>query len=132
MNILLWIVQVFLAVQFLWHGMFFISPPPEWADAIKGMGLPTWFRQSIGVAEVLAAIGLVLPGVTRILTGATPLAFLGLSVVMASATVYHVSRQELPNAISAANLLVLVAVAGYVRWKGGPHPGSVRSMRTEL
>lgn len=62
MNALTWVLQVFLAVQFLFHGWLFISPPPMMADAIGMLGLGTWFRQFIGVAEVLAAIGLIGPG----------------------------------------------------------------------
>lgn len=120
MNVLAWILQVLLAVQFLFHGWLFISPPAMMADAIAMLGLSTWFRQFIGVAEVLAAVGLVVPGFTRTLPGATPLSALGLTIVMASATIFHVARNEIPNAISAVNLLLLVVVTGYVRWKVVP------------
>lgn len=120
MNVLAWILQIFLAVQFLFHGWLFISPPAMMVDAIAGMGLSTWFRQFIGIAEVVAAIGLVVPGLIRTLPGATPLAALGLTIVMASATIFHISRNEIPNAISALNLLLLVVVTGYVRWKVVP------------
>ena len=54
MNIVLWILQVLLAVLYLWHGWLMISPPPEVA-AIMNTFLPTWFRLLIGVAELLAA-----------------------------------------------------------------------------
>ena len=120
MNILAWILQTFLAVQFLFHGWLFISPPAMMVEAIAGMGLSPWFRQFIGVAEALAAIGLIVPGLIRTLPGATPLAALGLTIVMASATIFHISRNEIPNAISALNLLLLVVVTGYVRWKVVP------------
>lgn len=120
MNVLAWILQIFLAVQFLFHGWLLISPPAMMVEAIAGMGLSTWFRQFIGIAEVVAAIGLVVPGLIRTLPGATPLAALGLTIVMASATIFHISRNEIPNAISALNLLLLVVVTGYVRWKVVP------------
>jgi uncharacterized membrane protein YphA (DoxX/SURF4 family) len=120
MNVLAWIVQVFLAVEFLFHGWIFISPPPMMAEAIAMGGLSVWFRQFIGVAEVLAAIGLIGPGLTRILPTATPLAALGLTIVLGSATIFHIARNEIPNAISALNLLLLVVVTGYVRWKVVP------------
>lgn len=77
-------------------------------------------RQFIGIAEVVAAIGLVVPGLIRTLPGATPLAALGLTIVMASATIFHIYRNEIPNAIFALNLLLLVVVTGYVRWKVVP------------
>jgi uncharacterized membrane protein YphA (DoxX/SURF4 family) len=120
MNVLAWILQVFLAVQFFFHGWLFISPPPMMADLIAGLGLSAWFRQFIGVAEVLAAIGLIVPGLLRILPGATLLSALGLSIVMVSATIFHIAHNEIPNAISAVNLLLLVVVTGYVRWKVVP------------
>ncbi len=120
MNVLAWILQVLLAVQFLFHGWLFISPPPIMADAIGMLGLSVWFRQFIGVAEVLAAIGLIVPGLTRTFPGATPLSALSLSIVMVSATIFHIARNEIPNAISALNMLLLVVVTGYVRWKVVP------------
>ncbi|MGH2372248.1 MAG: DoxX family protein [bacterium] len=120
LNALLWFIQVFLAIQFLIHGWIFISPPAVMAEAMAGMGLSPGFRQFIGFAEVLASIGLVLPGLTRILPWLTPLAALGLVIVMASATIFHISRNEVPSASSTANLLVLVAVTAYLRWKVVP------------
>jgi uncharacterized membrane protein YphA (DoxX/SURF4 family) len=123
MNVLAWIVQVLLAVEFFFHGWIFISPPPMMAEAIGMGGLSVWFRQFIGVAEVLAAIGLIGPGLTRTLPTATPLAALGLTIVLGSATIFHIARNEIPNAISALNLLLLVVVIGYVRWKVVPLRG---------
>ena len=117
LNALLWFIQIFLAVQYLFHGWIFVSPPAVMAEAMAGMGLNPAFRQFIGIAEMLAAIGLVLPGLTRIQPWLTPLAALGLTVVMASATIFHIDRNEVPNAISAVNLLMLVALTAYLRWK---------------
>jgi uncharacterized membrane protein YphA (DoxX/SURF4 family) len=120
MNVLAWILQVLLAALFLFHGWIFISPPASMADAVAGSGLSTWFQQFIGVAEILAAIALVVPGLTRTLPWATPLAALGLTIVMGSATIFHIVRHEISSAISALILLVLVVATGYVRWKVVP------------
>ena len=120
LNAFVWFMQVFLAIQYLLHGWLFASPPAAWAEAIAASGLNPGFRQFIGISEVLASIGLVLPGLTRILPWLTPLAALGLTVVMASATIFHIGRNEIPNAISGANLLVLVALTAYLRWKVVP------------
>jgi len=120
LNALLWFIQIFLAVQYLFHGWLFASPPAAWAEAIAASGLNPGFRQFIGIAEILAAIGLVLPALTRILPSLTPLAALGLAVVMASATMFHFGRNEVPSAISAVNLLMLVALTAYLRWKVVP------------
>ena len=52
------------------------------------------FRIFIGVAEVLAAVGLTLPGITRTLPWLISLAAAGLMIVMVSATVFHIMRGD--------------------------------------
>ena len=59
MNIVLWILQVLLAVAFFAHGWLFLWPPPEIAAQMNA-SLPRWFQLFLGVAEVLAAVGLTL------------------------------------------------------------------------
>ena len=120
LNAFVWVAQGFLAIQYFTHGWLFFSPPAAWADAIAASGLHPGFRQFIGIAEILASLGLVLPALTRILPPLTPLAGLGLTVVMGSATVYHIGRNEMPSAISAVNLLMLVVLTAYLRWKVVP------------
>lgn len=85
-------------------------------NATMGSG----FRVFLGVAEVLAAIGLLAPGATRILPWLTVWAAAGLMVVMASATVFHLFRGEFSSAISTTILLVLVTLVTYVRGKVMP------------
>ena len=65
MNIVLWILQVLLAVAFFAHGVMLLAPPPEIAQMLAA-SLPRAFWVFLGVAEVLAAVGLTLPGITRI------------------------------------------------------------------
>lgn len=120
MNVFAWVFQIVLAVQYLFHGWLFVSPPPAMAAPMASMGISTTFRQFIGVAEILAAVGLVLPALTRILPRLTPLAALGLTIVMISATIFHISRNEMPSAIGSVNLLMLVALTAYLRWKVVP------------
>ncbi len=115
MNIVLWILQVLLAAVFLAHGGFMLAGPApmiEMMNAQLGAGL----RVFIGVAEVLAAIGLILPGVTRILPGLVALAAAGLMIVMGSATILHIWRGETSSAISAAVIFLLVTVVAFMRW----------------
>jgi uncharacterized membrane protein YphA (DoxX/SURF4 family) len=119
LNIALWILQMLLAALFLWHGQFMVFPPADMVAMINaniGPGL----RVFIGVAEILAAAGLILPGVTRILPFLTPLAAAGLMIVMASASVFHLYRGETTSAISAVVILLLVSVVAYTRWKVAP------------
>ena len=119
MRIVLWVLQVLLAAQFAFHGWIYLAPPAEMVDMINAMIAPG-LRIFIGVAELLAAVGLILPAATRILPWLTPLAAAGLMIVMASATVFHLSRGETGNAIFVAVLFVLAAFVAYMRWKVYP------------
>ena len=65
MNITLWVLQVLLAVAFLAHGLLLLFPPADMVELMNSTIGPS-FRIFIGVAEVLAAVGLTLPGITRI------------------------------------------------------------------
>jgi uncharacterized membrane protein len=112
MNVVLWIVQVLLAIAFFAHGLLFLFPPPEIA-ALMNASLPRWFQLFLGVAEVLAGMGLTLPGVTRILPWLVAWAAVGVMIVSASATVYHLMRREWS---SAATTLVLLAMATFVAY----------------
>lgn len=119
MNITLWVLQVLLALAFLAHGWLYLSPPAEMIEQINAL-IPPAFRMFIGAAEVLAAIGLTLPGITRIRPWLVPLAAAGLMVVTISACLLHTSRGELSAAITTGILFVLVTFVAYMRWKVRP------------
>ena len=85
MNYVLWIVQGLLALVFLFAGGIKLVLPIE--AMTEQMPLPGWFLRFIGVAEVLGAIGLILPGLLHIRPGLTPLAAAGLVIIMMGATV---------------------------------------------
>jgi uncharacterized membrane protein YphA (DoxX/SURF4 family) len=123
MNIALWMLQVLLAVMFLWHGWLFLAPPAEVLEILNAQ-FATWFRLFLGAAEILAAIGLTLPSLTRIQPWLTPLAAAGLMIVTGSACVLHLSRGEMIPAIMTAILFVLVSAVAYLRWK--VHPIAMR------
>jgi putative oxidoreductase len=110
MNIVLWILQVLLAAAFLAHGWLLLAPPPDIAAQMLAV-FPRWFWVSLGVAEVAAAVGLILPGVTRIKPWLVTWAAVGIMIVMVCATVYHLIRGEFS---SAAITLVLLAMATFV------------------
>ena len=110
MNIVLWIVQIVLAIAFFAHGWLFLAPPAELVEQMNA-SLPRWFQLFIGVAEVLAAVGLTLPGLTRVLPVLVAWAAGGVMVVTASATLFHLARQEMG---SAAVTLVLFGMAAFV------------------
>ncbi len=119
MNRILWVVQSLLALVFLAHGVMFLVPPPDIAVQMNAM-LPRWFQLFLGVAEVLAAIGLTLPGATRIQPWLVPAAAVGVMIVCAAATGLHVVRGEYSSAAITAVLLTLATVVAYWRWKRLP------------
>jgi uncharacterized membrane protein YphA (DoxX/SURF4 family) len=116
MNIVLWILQVLLAVAFFAHGWLFLAPPPEIA-ALMNESMPRWFQVFLGVAEILAAIGLTGPGLTRIMPWLVSWAAIGIMIVMVSATIWHLVRSEFS---SAGITLVLLAMATFVAYKRHP------------
>ena len=69
--------------------------------------LPRWFQVFLGVAEISAAVGLTLPGLTRILPGLVPVAAGGVMVVMVSATTLHLWRGEFSSAAMTVALLLI-------------------------
>jgi putative oxidoreductase len=121
MNIALWILQVLLAAQFLFHGWLFLSPPAELVDIMNANFSPA-FRIFLGIAEVLAGVALILPGITRMMLWATPLAAAGLMIVSGSASVFHLTRGETGSAITTAVLFIITAFVAYMRWRVKPLP----------
>ena len=111
---MLWVLQVLLALAFLAHGLLFLSPPPEIAVQMNA-SLPRWFQLFLGAAEVLAAVGLTLPGLTRVMPFLVTWAAVGIMIVMVSATVYHLMRGEISSAVITLLLLGMATFVAYMR-----------------
>jgi hypothetical protein len=121
MNIVLWVLQVLLALAFFAHGVMFLFPPAAIAEQMNA-SLPRWFQLFLGVAEILAAVGLTLPGISRIQTWLVPSAAVGIMVVMISATVFHLMRGEISSAVITMVLLMMATFVAYMRWRALPIP----------
>jgi hypothetical protein len=112
-TVLLWIVQGLLAALFLFAGGMKLALPVE---QLRGpVALPGGFLRFIGVAEVLGAIGLILPGLLRIRPGLVPLAALGLVTIMIGATVVTLVGGMLAPALIPLVVGVLAATVAYGR-----------------
>jgi hypothetical protein len=110
----LWIVQGLLALLFLFAGGMKLVLPLE---ALKcPVVLPGPFIRFIGVAEVLGALGLILPGLLRIRPGLTPLAAAGLVLIMIGAMVVTVAGGQLVPALIPVVVGLLAAFVAYGRW----------------
>ena len=131
-NVLLWSLQVLLGLFFaLGSGAPKLLLPIE--DIAMPLALPHWFLLFIGVAEVLGGLGLILPGLTRIRTGLTPLAAAGLVLVTIGATVYQLAAGQPGNALFAVVVGLLAGFVAYGRWQLAPlrqsHPPVLQTVR---
>lgn len=129
MNKVLWILQVLLALAFLAHGLMVLVPPASIVDQMNA-SMSREFQVFLGVAEVLAAIGLTLPGLMGIQPWWTQWAAAGVIIVMISATVYHFTRDEISSAATTLVLLIMAAYVGYMRWKVMPITGRREPVRS--
>ena len=116
MNTVLWVIQIGLALAFVAAGFGKLTQPREklqqrmdWVE-----DFPERTIKLIGAAEVLGAVGLVVPAATGILPWLTPLAAACLAVVMLLAAATHARRREYP--MIAVNL-VLFALSAFVAWQ---------------
>ena len=118
MNIILWIVQILLAFVFISHGRLMGFPLAPKQKEMLGYieAIPSGLQRFTAVAESLAGIGLILPQLTGILPWLTPLAAVGVVLIMIGAVVIHIPRQEYPNLVFNLVLLALAAFVAYERF----------------
>ena len=118
MNTILWIVQTLLALVFVAAGFSKLTLSKE--KMVARMGWAQDFSpnalKAIGLAEVLGAVGLILPALTGILPWLTPLAAIGLVLIMIGAAFTHFRRGEYPSIIANLVLLALAAFVAYGRF----------------
>ena len=111
----LWVVQGLLGAMFLAVGAMKATQPI--AVLVDTLGwpaaVPAALVRVIGVAELLGALGLILPAATRVKPMLTPLAGVGLAMVLLLATIFHISHGEL-GALPIP--LVLGGLAAFVAW----------------
>ncbi len=123
----LWIVQGLLALIFLFAGGIKLVLPLQVLTA--QMALPGLFVRFIGVAEVLGAVGLILPGLLRIRPGLTPLAGAGLVIIMTGATEFTLTTGGAAPALIPMAVGLLAAFVAYGRWRLVPHAAGDRIRR---
>jgi len=130
MTYVLWVVQGLLALVFLFAGGIKLVLPLD--VLTKQMPLPGLCVRFIGVAEVLGALGLILPGLLRIRTSLTPLAAAGLVTVMMGATVFTLATGGGPLALVPLAIGFLAAFVAYGRHHVAPLGGGTRLSATGL
>ncbi len=122
MDTALWILQVLLAIAFVGAGLMKLTQPK--AKVAERMAWANDFSETqlklIGLVELLGAVGLILPAITRILPILTPLAAVGLVLTMIGAALTHIRRGEMPMVIPNLVLLALAAIVAYGRFVAFP------------
>jgi uncharacterized membrane protein YphA (DoxX/SURF4 family) len=114
-NVILWILQGLLAALFMFAGVMKFVMPIE--EMTKQIALPGWFLHFIGAAEILGAIGLILPGILRIRVGLTPLAAAGLAIITVGATWITLAGGQGAMAIIPLMVTLLSVFVAYSRWR---------------
>jgi hypothetical protein len=122
LNIALWVVQFLLFAAFAMAGVMKSTAPI--AELSKNMTwvprFSTGMVRFIGVAELLGGLGMILPSLSRIKPMLTPLAALGLTVVMFLAAGHHLMNGEAKMAPVPLVLAGLAVFVGWGRWKKAP------------
>jgi hypothetical protein len=123
-NTWLWILAGFMALIFLGTGLLKLTTPRE-RLVEAGIGWTEDFSEQtikrLGIAEVLGAVGLVLPGLIGVVPVLVPISACCLGAMMLGAIVVHVRRGEfLPDALRALALLVCCVLIAVYRF--GPYP----------
>jgi uncharacterized membrane protein YphA (DoxX/SURF4 family) len=117
MNLALWIVAGLLSVAYVTGGTVKLVMPREKFATYPTAGWANDFSsgsfKALGVLEILAAIGLILPAVFDIAPVLVPLAALGLVLYMAGATITRIRRHEFRIMVGD---LAYLALAGFVAW----------------
>jgi uncharacterized membrane protein YphA (DoxX/SURF4 family) len=120
MNILLWIIQVLLALLFMFAGVTKFVMPVEEMNRQAPVVLPGILLHFIGLCEILGGLGLILPGLFRIKTGLTPLAAVGLAIITLGATVITLKGGAIAPALFPLVTCLLSVLIAYGRWRVAP------------
>jgi uncharacterized membrane protein YphA (DoxX/SURF4 family) len=116
MNIALWIIQILLALLFVFAGGVKLVLPIE--EMTKGMpvAIPGLFLRFIGVCEVLGGLGLVIPMLLRIKPWLTPIAAMGLGIIILGAIAFSLKLGVMQALMPFVVELLLILVA-FGRWR---------------
>ena len=119
MNNLLWLLQILLALLFVFAGVVkFLMPADKLAEGLPSF-LPLWFIYFIAVCEILGGVGLIIPWLTRIKPKLTPLAAIGLVIIMLGAVVVS-AQMDVKGAAIPLTIGLLCAFVAYGRMKMVP------------
>lgn len=119
LNAVLWIAQALLAAMFVFAGGMKAFSPADQLVA-HGLTIPVALARFIGICELLGAIGVILPSLTRIAPRVTALAAAALCLVMILATGYEIRVHDPKVVPMTIGLGALAAFVAWGRWRGAP------------
>lgn len=120
MNVALWIIAGLLAAVFLFAGANKLFIPREKLAKAPGGGwvldFSAGFIKALGVVEIVGAIGLILPALLGIVPILTPLAAIGLALIMLGAATVEFRRQEVKHALLNLTYFALIVFVAWGRF----------------
>ena len=120
MRDLIWVFSIVLALIFLITG---VSRALRYQQARKFFSwvndVPRPLVQVIGFAEILGALGLILPVATGIYSWLTLVAAGALALLLVLAILFHIRRHEGSEIGAPVLLLLMIAFVAYGRWALG-------------
>jgi uncharacterized membrane protein YphA (DoxX/SURF4 family) len=118
MNIAVWIIQGILALMFIMAGMMKSTQPKD--KLVKSQPWVNDFSlqtvRFIGISELLGAIGIIVPQLTGIYPILSPIAAVGLAVIMVLASAYHLPKKEYKEVGFNTILLILTVIVAIYRF----------------
>lgn len=120
MHTLLWTIQGFLAAVFVYSGIMKSSQKREKLVNIGQTGVADLSYpviRFIGVAEILGAIGIIVPAATGILPLLTPVSSLCFGIIMILAIPIHYRRNEYKSVAFNVVVLLMTMYITYMRYR---------------
>jgi uncharacterized membrane protein YphA (DoxX/SURF4 family) len=120
-NRILWILQIVFGLYFIAIGVMHFTVPAGLPEQMSWMyDLSDPLHTVTGTLEILGGLGLILPSLTRIRPELTPLAAVGLGLLMLAAAVWHAGRGEPVNIVINVFNAAVLGVIAYGRWRVWP------------
>lgn len=127
MKAVVWIASILLALTFVAvGGMKVLAAAADLQQSANGV--PVILLKLAGTAELLGALGLILPAATRVAPMLTPVAAVGLAVTMTGATIANVvvgAYSALPMTVVLGLVCALLAWARFGRYSIQPRGKAV-------
>ncbi|OZI09729.1 hypothetical protein BWI93_02365 [Siphonobacter sp. BAB-5385] len=122
LHVTLWLIQLLLAASLLWAASMKLFQPLDQLAAMWPWTnqVPRSVVTLTGMVDVLGALGLVVPMLLNVKPALTPLAAVGVILLMITASIFHIARGE--ASLIGVNVVFALLAAGVAwgRWTNAP------------